>query len=91
MTGYMVVDKNGEAVSVGTVLADPLPKGMNAVKLSDVDYRALVDGEALWDAKAQAVALRYVEPTVAEQLQSEVAKLDDPDQRDLIAALIEQL
>ena len=48
MRWFAVLDTDGAPVSVGTVLADPLPKGLTAVE---------VDGPSEgrpWDAQAKA-------------------------------------
>ena len=44
MTTYMIHDANGEAVSIGTVVADPLPAGLTAVALSTEDATKLRTG-----------------------------------------------
>lgn len=49
--------KDGEAVSAGTVVADPLPRGMATVQLSDVEAVAWKAGEAVWDPERLAVVI----------------------------------
>ena len=44
---YQLAD--GELVSVGTTVADPLPAGLGSVVLSDPDWEALRDGTGRWD------------------------------------------
>lgn len=59
MTVYVVIHRDtGEAYSVGTVLADPMPAEFVAVPLSDADADAMNKGRALWDAATRAVVGR---------------------------------
>lgn len=51
---YVVVDESGNAVSIGTVLADPMPDGLAAVLLSDADVNAFNAG-GVWDAATRSV------------------------------------
>lgn len=56
---YVVIRRDtGEAYSVGTVLADPMPAEFVAVPLSDADADALNTGRALWDAASRSVVMR---------------------------------
>lgn len=55
MTVYAIHDTTGRLVSVGTIVADPLPKALTAVALTDPDGRALLDGSGLWDQATRAV------------------------------------
>jgi hypothetical protein len=52
---YVVVNDQGGCVSLGTVVADPLPGGLSAVALSDADAAALNGGGGVWDAATQSV------------------------------------
>lgn len=59
MTFYIVIHRDtGEAYSLGTVLADPMPPEFVAVPLSDADADALNKGRALWDAASRSVVMR---------------------------------
>lgn len=44
---YAIVDGKGEAVSFGTVLADPIPDGLSALPIDGPP------GDRLWNAKAR--------------------------------------
>jgi len=52
------VATTGEAYSIGTVLADPMPAEFVAIPLSDADADALNHGRALWDAASRSVVMR---------------------------------
>lgn len=54
----VVASDSGEAVSFGTVVADPLPPGLTALPLSEADADALNRGRALWDAASRSVVMR---------------------------------
>lgn len=51
------VSATGEAVSVGTVVADPLPEGLSAAPLSPADADLLLAGGAAWDAATRSVVV----------------------------------
>ena len=56
---YAVIHREtGEAVSVGTVVADPLPAELVAMPLSEADADALNTCRALWDAVSRSVVMR---------------------------------
>jgi hypothetical protein len=57
MNWHMVHD-NGRAVSIGTVLADPMPDHLSVVDLSDEDADLLLTGTGLWDAATLSVVPR---------------------------------
>ena len=59
-TWYVVCDEAGNSVSIGTVVADPLPDGLAAVALDDAAADALLSGAGVWDA-----ATRSVQPAAA--------------------------
>jgi hypothetical protein len=40
----------GESVSIGTVIADPLPEGITALPLTDEQGEGLQNGTLIWDA-----------------------------------------
>lgn len=48
----------GEAYSIGTVIADPMPPGFVAITLSDADADAINNGRASWDAASMAAVPR---------------------------------
>ena len=39
----------GESVSIGTVIADPLPEGITALPLTDAEGEGLQNGTLIWD------------------------------------------
>jgi hypothetical protein len=55
MSTYLVYGEDGEAVSIGTVLADPMPDGLTVVELSEVDAGVLAAGRGRWDAATLSV------------------------------------
>lgn len=55
MTAYLVTDANGNAVSSGTVIADPLPVGLAAYALSDTEWADMQAGAIAWDATTRAL------------------------------------
>jgi hypothetical protein len=40
----------GQSVSIGTVIADPLPEGITALPLTDEQGEGLQNGSLIWDA-----------------------------------------
>jgi len=57
MSWYMVfATTTGREVSLGTVVADPLPQGLASALLSDADASAIREGRATWDAETRSVA-----------------------------------
>ena len=60
MTTYMI-HNNGDPVSIGTVIADPLQAGLTAVALSDVDATRLLSDGWRWNPATLAVD---IEPPV---------------------------
>lgn len=56
-TWYAVYDESGEAVSFGTVLADPLPPHLSVVVLEDKDVEFLLSGKGRWDSSSLSVVL----------------------------------
>lgn len=64
---YMVHDAaTGREVSLGTVIADPLPQGLASVTLSDADAAAIRDGRAAWDSETLGVVM--LPPVVPESV-----------------------
>ena len=66
MTAYLLHDETGRAVSVGTVVADPLPAGLTSVPLTDAEYAGIQAGALVWDVvtRATVAALVPAAPTV---------------------------
>lgn len=92
MTWHVVHDADGHAVSIGTVLADPLAGGFTAVALSDSDAARLRDGSGRWDAATLAVVDAPGAPDPKEALlaalDADVLLVDDL--RDIVRQVIEQ-
>jgi len=63
MTTYMIHDSNGDPVSIGTILADPMPDGLTAVALSEVDAVRLTRDGWQWNAATLAVDIEPPPPT----------------------------
>ena len=57
MTTYAAHDADGTLISVGTVLADPLPKELTAVELSDTDAERLTRLGWGWDPATLGVTI----------------------------------
>lgn len=59
---------DGQLVSVGTVVASPLPAGLAVQPLSDADADGLADGSRTWDPATRAVVPTpgWVDPAIAE-------------------------
>jgi hypothetical protein len=45
----------GQSVSIGTVIADPLPAGITALPLSDAEGEGLQNGALIWDAASRTL------------------------------------
>jgi len=45
----------GESVSIGTVVADPLPAGITALPLTDAEGEGLQNGSLKWDAATRTL------------------------------------
>jgi hypothetical protein len=45
----------GQSVSIGTVIADPLPAGITALPLTDEQGEALQTGSLIWDAASRTL------------------------------------
>jgi hypothetical protein len=45
----------GQSVSIGTVIADPLPEGITALPLSDAQGEGLQNGSLIWDAASRTL------------------------------------
>lgn len=70
---WAIIDsRSGELHSVGTVVADPLPRGRSAVALAgQPDWRT-----DLWDAASRAIVPRPTPPPPADRVDD---ILNDPD------------
>lgn len=66
MTVYAVYQTANRAlVSVGSVVADPLPAGLAALALSVTDGQGLRDGTKTWDAVTLACVAIPIDPSQA--------------------------
>ena len=45
----------GQSVSIGTVIADPLPEGITALPLTDAEGEGLQNGSLKWDAASRTL------------------------------------
>jgi hypothetical protein len=45
----------GESVSIGTVIADPLPAGITALPLTDAEGEGMQNGSLIWDAVTRSL------------------------------------
>jgi hypothetical protein len=45
----------GQSVSIGTVIANPLPAGITALPLSDAEGEGLQNGSLVWDAASRSL------------------------------------
>jgi hypothetical protein len=45
----------GQSVSIGTVIADPLPEGITALPLTDAEGEGLQNGTLKWDAATRSL------------------------------------
>jgi hypothetical protein len=45
----------GESVSIGTVIADPLPEGITALPLTDAEGEGMQNGSLIWDAATRTL------------------------------------
>jgi len=56
---YIVIRRDtGDAYSIGTVIADPMPAEFVAIPLSDADADSLNKGRGFWDAASRSVVMR---------------------------------
>jgi hypothetical protein len=47
--------ESGQSVSIGTVIADPLPAGITALPLTDEQGEGLQNGNFIWDAASRSL------------------------------------
>jgi hypothetical protein len=52
---YVIYDESGNSVSIGTIVADPLPERLSSILLSDTDSEMLLSGKGEWDASTLKV------------------------------------
>ncbi len=57
----------GESVSIGTVIADPLPQGITALPLTDAHGEGLQNGTLIWDAATRTLIPTPPPAVTAEQ------------------------
>jgi hypothetical protein len=55
---YLVHDQSGKAVSIGTVLADPMPAEYTVVTLDEVSAELLAAGKGIWNPDTLSVDLK---------------------------------
>jgi len=67
MSMFVILDANGIAVSIGTVVADPLPAGLTAVPLTADEAQGLRDGTLTWDATTRTLVAVPVDPAVVNE------------------------
>jgi hypothetical protein len=61
----------GQSVSIGTVIADPLPAGITALPLTDEQGESLQNGSLIWDAATRSlIATPPPKQTAEEHLES---------------------
>lgn len=58
MITFLIYDETGHAVSIGTVLADPMPDHLTVVELDADDAGLLAEGKGLWDAESLSVVVK---------------------------------
>jgi hypothetical protein len=57
----------GQSVSIGTVIADPLPAGITALPLTDEQGEGLQNGSLIWDAATRTLIPTPPPSVTAEQ------------------------
>jgi hypothetical protein len=57
-TTYLIHNADGEAVSIGTVLADPMPEQLTVIELAEADADLLAAGRGIWDAATLSVVTK---------------------------------
>jgi hypothetical protein len=58
MNTCLIYDETGQAVSIGTVLADPMPEQLTVVQLAEADANLLAAGRGIWDAATLSVVTK---------------------------------
>jgi hypothetical protein len=57
----------GQSVSIGTVIADPLPAGITALPLTDAEGEGLQNGTLKWDEETRALVPTPLPTVTAEE------------------------
>lgn len=61
MSWHLVINKqSGEAFSIGTILADPMPDHLEPIALTDEQANGLLGGTLRWDGETRNFAV--IEP-----------------------------
>jgi hypothetical protein len=55
---YLIHNETGQAVSIGTVLADPMPNHLTVIELAEADADLLAAGRGIWDAATLSVVTK---------------------------------
>jgi hypothetical protein len=61
----------GQSVSIGTVIADPLPEGITALPLTDAEGEGLQNGSLIWDAASRTLIATPPPAVTAEEAVSQ--------------------
>jgi hypothetical protein len=61
----------GQSVSIGTVIADPLPEGITALPLTDEQGEGLQNGSLIWDAATRSLIATPPPSVTAEEAVSQ--------------------
>ena len=67
----------GESVSIGTVIADPLPAGITALPLTDAEGEGLQNGTLIWDAATRTLIPTPPPSVTAEEFLASVGLAGD--------------
>ena len=74
MNWFIIIRRDtGAACSIGTVVADPLPDGLEAIALSGADGERLRDGTGRWDEATRSVVA--VSPPVPQSVTARQIRL----------------
>jgi hypothetical protein len=63
-------DSNGEAVSIGSVVANPLPAGVLSKQITDAEGAGLTNGTKRWNAVTLTVV--DVDPVISDQIREDL-------------------
>lgn len=64
---YLIYNQAGRAVSVGTVLANPMPPTLTVVALTDLEASDFLNGRATWDEVQRKIVPTPPAPPSTEQ------------------------
>jgi hypothetical protein len=67
----------GQSVSIGTVIADPLPQGITALPLTDAQGEGLQNGTLIWDAATRTLIPTPPPAVTAEEFLASVGLAGD--------------